>query len=322
MDEAPHQDPVEWWYFNGHLSDVEGVDYSFHFVGFSVSGLETDGLAGLAGRLMHFSLATRNEGMVVKAARAAPGRGNPPAEGFAMAVDDWSMDGVGGLYGLRASEADREITLRMESTQRPVLHGDGGLLAMGAAGESYYYSRTRLAASGSMNIAGQALEVSGDAWMDHQWGDMRPAPVGWDWFSIQLDGGAEAMVFVFRDTTTGEVSQTAGTYVPEEGPVVNLGPADVTLRSRGTWRSPRTGISYPSGWDLDLVSQGISLRLEPVHLDAEFDVPSLTPAAYWEGQVEVSGSRRGSPVKGLGFAELVGYDPRGLAIPLPPAPTG
>ena len=33
-DEAPHETPIEWWYFNGFVWDEEGDEYSFHFVTF------------------------------------------------------------------------------------------------------------------------------------------------------------------------------------------------------------------------------------------------------------------------------------------------
>ena len=37
-DEAPHDAPVEWWYFNGMLTDDEGREYSYHFVTFQTPG--------------------------------------------------------------------------------------------------------------------------------------------------------------------------------------------------------------------------------------------------------------------------------------------
>ena len=33
-DEAPHETPIEWWYFNGFLWDEDGNEFSFHYVTF------------------------------------------------------------------------------------------------------------------------------------------------------------------------------------------------------------------------------------------------------------------------------------------------
>ena len=33
-DEAPHETPVEWWYFNGFFWEEDGRVYSFHYVTF------------------------------------------------------------------------------------------------------------------------------------------------------------------------------------------------------------------------------------------------------------------------------------------------
>jgi predicted secreted hydrolase len=41
--------------------------------------------------------------------------------------------------------------------------------------------------------------------------------------------------------------------------------------------------------------------------DQELDTRQTTRVTYWEGQVEVTGSRAGKPVGGRGYVELTGY---------------
>ena len=105
--------------------------------------------------------------------------------------------------------------LNLEDTKKPVLHGGSGLLDMGPAGESFYYSRTRLKAEGVLTIDGAPREVWGEGWMDQQWGDFSTAQVGWDWFNIQLDDNTELMAFLLWGTDTGtrEMFRAAGTYI-------------------------------------------------------------------------------------------------------------
>ena len=244
-DEAAHEAPIEWWYFNGHLSEPGGPGYSFHFVG--VAGRSPQGVGG---RGMHLTLATPDEGVVVKAERAALGLGPEPADGFAMALEDWSMQGSNGRYLLVAGEGGYGFSLALEDTKAPVLHGEDGIIDMGPAGESYYYSRTRLTMQGTLTVGGVTRPASGEAWMDHQWGDFGQERVRWNWFSLQLDDGAELMVVLFWDIDSGEPVGRYGTYVLPSGRARYLLLKDIEVTPLKSWTSPNTGFSYPMGWRL------------------------------------------------------------------------
>ena len=44
------------------------------------------------------------------------------------------------------------------------------------------------------------MKVTGEAWMDHQWGDFATYQEGgWDWFAVQLDDGTDVMLYLIRD---------------------------------------------------------------------------------------------------------------------------
>ena len=86
-----------------------------------------------------------------------------------------------------------DLTLRSEAD--PLAHHDDGLVDFREAGVTYYYSRPRLAAAGTVTPAGGApLAVVGLGWFDKQWGNFQPVAVGWDWASAQLDSGADLML--------------------------------------------------------------------------------------------------------------------------------
>ena len=42
-DEGAHASGIEWWYFNGHLTDDAARDYSFHFVTFQIGSNYSEG---------------------------------------------------------------------------------------------------------------------------------------------------------------------------------------------------------------------------------------------------------------------------------------
>ena len=75
------------------------------------------------------------------------------------------------------------------------------------------------------------------------------------------------------------------------------------IESAGEWRSPRSGASYPARWRLRVPGEGLDLDVRPLLADQELDVSFR----YWEGAVEIAGTRRGRPVQGRGYVELTGY---------------
>src|SRR5205085_10975445 len=100
------------------------------------------------------------------------------------------------------------LDLDFAPTQPPLLEGDRGFSRKGrGAGEaSYYYSEPHLRVSGKVVSQGEALEVGGVAWLDHEWASelLAPDAVGWDWLGANLDDGGALMAFRIRakDGTT------------------------------------------------------------------------------------------------------------------------
>ena len=313
-DEAPHAALVEWWYFSGLLTDDAGDEYSYHFVTF-----QGPGPAVAVPHLMHASLGdhSRGEHFVGETPTLAPVAAD--AVGVAVEASGWEMRGDGVAYDLQFDLGGITLDFRAVSQKAPVLHDRNGLVSLGPVGDTYYYSRTRLASSGFIESRGERRAVTGVSWMDHQWGDVSGRDAGWDWLSLHLDDGADLMAAVVWDPGTRQPIAAYGTYVGSDGKVVYLGGDEVSVASTGSWTSPDTGITYPSGWVLEVSPLGLTLEATPVLEQAEFAVSRFVKAAYWEGAVTASGTQGGLPVSGVGFMELVGYDPRQLEVsePLP-----
>jgi len=311
-DEAPHDAGIEWWYFNGLLTDGQGQEYSYHYVTFNSQG------GAAVPHLLQASLGDHTSGEHLtgeKVLLQAPYR---DAVGVNVAVNGWEMQGDGQVYSLEFDLGGRSLDLKAVSTRPPVLHQGVGLVDLGPAGETFYYSRTRLDVTGSITVAGEQRPVTGSAWMDHQWGEVVGQQVGWDWASLQLDDGSDLMAVQVWDPSDKTPFSGYGTLVSPGGSALTLDEDDLSITARDTWTSPDTGITYPSGWMLNVTSLDLSLELEPVLANAEFAGSSYTPAAYWEGEVRVSGTREGREIGGRGFVELVGYDTEQLeAAPTP-----
>ncbi|PKB63609.1 MAG: hypothetical protein BZY80_06290 [SAR202 cluster bacterium Io17-Chloro-G2] len=317
-DEGIHLAPVEWWYFNGHLDGSNGNRYSFHFVTFII--VTSDGQIP---QLMQLSLADHGAGLYLTDEMPALVNNLQPTKGlFTFDIEEWHMSGavtgVESAYELVFNAGGYTLDLAAKSQSPAVLHQEEGLVDLGRAGKTYYYSRPKLDISGTLTQNGMPVQVAGKAWMDHQWGDLNTLPIGWDWASLQMDDGSELMISLVWDSSTGEPITSYGTYVP--GEIVGQStvgassmsrhlPGDaISLTSKDAWRSPATGVEYPSGWLLEVSSLELAVNLVPIQENAEFGDSLYVPIAYWEGAVAISGTKHGDKITGKGFVELVGYD--------------
>ncbi len=300
-DESPHRDPVEWWYFTGHLTAPDGREFGFELTFFQVIGQ-----SGIAGHFAHFAVSAPDLGLFISDERfGLPAR--EPRPGIVdLQLGDWQIRGEGRRYRLAAGNGAAGFDLELTDAKQAVLHGDTGLVSYGPAGDSYYYSRTRLTGAGRLRLGGQDFPVTALAWHDRQWGAFTALlGGGWDWFSIQLDDNTEIMLYLVR-FAPGPPAILHGTYVDEYGVVRSLGPQDFKVTALGTWRSPLTGAVYPSGWTVELPGEGLELALAPAMPNQEF-ISRAFGLAYWEGKVAVFGRRGGADISGRGYVELTGY---------------
>lgn len=302
-DEAPHSDLTEWWYYTGHLKTASGKEYGFEFVIFQAVRQQSP-----VGYAAHFAITDLQRRSFTYEERSGQSL-NVQGDGrYQLSVGGWQMGGDGnGNTHLLAQGKQYGIDLDLHSLKPPMLHNGVGWISFGPVGDSYYYSRSRMQIQGTIDDHGQNEAVTGLAWMDHQWGNFIVVNGGgWDWYSVQLTDGTEAMVTVLRDQP-GNVAATYGSYSDREGKVTNLDAADIAVKATGSWTSPHTGARYPSGWQLRLPKQGLYLTIEPVLADQELNTLQTTGVAYWEGDVRVTGTRDGTPISGQGYVELTGY---------------
>lgn len=327
-DHLPHPDyRTEWWYVVGHL-EVEGTFPPRRF-GYQATVFRT-GLAPGAPEdrssswattslwLAHLAL-TDVEGAEFRSAerlaREGAGVGGATATSngrVKLEVDDWRLEVGGEPFGMSvearvgAAEADdgRPFGMQLDLVaEKPlVLHGDRGFSKKGntEGAASYYYSATRLAARGVVELDGVALPVVGSGWFDREWSTslLEGDVVGWDWFAVQLEDGRELMVFELRDSG-GQPSYRSGTLIDAAGAARPLGSDEVGIEVLERWTSP-LATTYPSRWRLR-GPDGLELTLHPLVEDQEHRGRSR----YWEGAVE---ARCGSPSPcGYGYVELVGY---------------
>lgn len=298
-DDAPHPaSNTEWWYYNGHLATADGRSFSFHYAVFQIAAQ-----GGLFADVAHVAVTDATAGSFLFDQRGTLGKPATGAGGFAFDLDGWTMSGGGGRDRLAAGVEGFAFDLELTSLKPAVLHDGSGLVDFGEAGASYYYSRTRMVATGSVTLGERPEPVTGIAWFDHQWGDFEAQAIGWDWFALQMDDGVDVMLTVMRDAEGREIVRY-GTMVSPDGVATGLSGRDFSVAASGSWTSPASGAAYPVGWIVRLPARGLDLTLSPVVEAAEFEAEATTGNFYWEGPVEVAGGGGG-----VGFVELTGYAP-------------
>jgi predicted secreted hydrolase len=301
-DEAPHAQPVEWWYFNGHLTGTDPAghvrEYGFSYVIFQFLGVAAEpvyyGDLAISDLTAHsFQYGGQQDSYPVP----------DTVDSFALHTGNWTMAGGDGRDALSAGIPGYSLDLSLRTDEPAVLHGDGGLIPMGPFGTSYYYSWTSLLTSGVVIDHGVPVRVTGLSWMDHQWGPINLASGGgWDWFSMQLSNGQQYMLYFIRNPD-GEVVTTVGTRVADGGTdVTNLAPGSFTEQTTSQWTSPVTGVTYGSSWNVQV--PGGFLTVTPYLADSEVDLLATQGLLYWEGDVSIQGHIDGQEVHGTGYTEI------------------
>ena len=305
-DDGPHDEPIEWWYYTGHLFTENGDRYGFEFVVFKAQ------VGTVTGYASHFAITDNAAGSFQYDQRLgfAPADANVEREtGFDLRADNWTMTGLGGNDQISAGMDGYAIDLQLTSEKEPVLHDGDGYIDYGDGEGSYYYSRTRMNVQGKLTVDGVAVPVTGESWFDHQWGDFSTfSRGGWDWYSFQFDDQTELMLYVVRDLD-GSDAIVDGSYIAADGTLTVLEPEDFVLTPTGNWTSEKSGSTYPAGWTVDIPSIDLKIDITPTIADQELDTTASTGVIYWEGEVIVEGTKAGAPITGLGYVELTGYAP-------------
>ena len=315
---------TEWWYYTGHLRTQAGRRFGFELVLFKRrTDLDRFGVVPL--RLIanplylaHFAITDEARASFRYAHRkSANGMFDPPAltstKRYYLKLGDWTVREAHGLHLLHATLGDDLVfEAALRPTKPAALNGHAGVgVSFKDHGEaSRYFSYTRMEAEGRITWRGQTESFDGSAWMDREFGTWRTTDnqKGWDWFSLQLETGAELMVYQIRDREGRPNPFSSGTFVDSQGTRTHLSREDFTLEAESHWRSPHTGAVYPSGWRLRAPRFGIDLRVTPVLKDQELDTRGTTMIVYWEGACTVSGRHGDEETRGRAYVELVGYD--------------
>lgn len=242
--------------------------------------------------------------------------------------------------GIRFTAADgttvtAQLTLQAPTNPQYFVQGQNGC-APCLDGLGYrYYSWPALTVSGTVTVGSTAYVCTGQGWLDHQWGS-RMQPLGyidnlylravgilagtypkqlapqWDWFFMHLDNGMHITTSVLPSqgySTPGSQAELTNTTI------VTVNSDNImsfeTFQGNGNVRySNWVEINcswYASYWTIQIGSD-IVLNISPAQAPPAGFSKGVDGQTFMEKAVTVSGTINGSPVKGVGFAEAIGYD--------------
>lgn len=311
-DYGAHPDfRTEWWYVTGWLHTPDGPR-GFQITFFrSRPNLDQNNPSAFSPRqiiVAHVALSDPKVGKLIedqRIARQGFGLANAAMDDTAVVLDDWSLvRAADGVYTASAGTYGFGLNLRLRPTQPVLIQGDNGYSSKGpSAGEaSYYYSAPHLSVSGALRQGGRTVQISGEAWLDHEWSSsfLAARSAGWDWAGLNLDDGSSLTAFQVRDAA-GQTVWAGGSFRDAGGDTVVLRRDDVQFSTQRSWLSPRTGIRYPVVQTLTIKRPSGSRQfiLTPLFDDQELDSRTTGGPVYWEGAIKTDG--------GKGYLELVGY---------------
>lgn len=317
---------IEWWYWTGHLH-TPGGDETFGFqatlfrVAGDSAGNEGDYDAPVFGRqqlyLAHMGLSEHRqqtyrhvERVLREGWQASAATGRLDLDAGPLVAYGPEEDGVLHLQMNLPDQYRMELSLLPEKPL--VVFGERGLSRKGSdpAAVSWYWTYPRLRVSGLLWREGEAVEVSGVSWMDHEISSSQLGEdlEGWDWACLHLNDGSEVKAYRLRRDDGSADSWSAVYWIDQDGETRRVYAADFSWQEDGFWTSPVTGLRYPNQVTIrarDPADGELKeYRLRPLFNAQEF-VGNRGDNPYWEGACQVL-DRHGNVI-GLAYLELAGY---------------
>jgi predicted secreted hydrolase len=317
-DMNPHNTIIEWWYFNGYLADTKGSRYSFMDCLFraNASKVNIPYLKDIFGRSASGKYLAFAHSVLIDIAKKTS---HKDIQNISLVSRDSFkrplfyvnyIDPVAVTNGFLANEIAETtpgtfhvktewIDLIMTSKKKPMLEGGRGFITVRDR-ESFYYSLTDLATTGSVRVGDEWIPVTGRSWMDHQWADVAYTKDKWTWFSMQLDDGTDIMCVEYDD---GKGKDYLVDILDARGHATHYDHAIFTPGNK-IWKSKTTKAEYPLSWTIAVPEYDITLTAAAMAPEQEMIFGAIN---YWEGPVAITGIIGGKKAKGVGFMELAGY---------------
>jgi len=192
------------------------------------------------------------------------------------------------------------------------LHPEGPVLYYAGTGsfpllsaQQYQYALPRMATSGTLTADGTTWDVTGESWLDRQWGaqpDLRTNR--WTWMNLTLSNGDSLALWDARSVDGTGPEESWATVLHADGTHELIPVTPLAEEAGRLWHSPRGSYVFPTRWTVDIPARQATLTVTATVLEQE--VPGLGPTSAYEGAATVTGIYEGAEVTGRTYIEQVG----------------
>lgn len=288
--------PNESWYVIAHVA-AGGHRYAFvaHYL---TSGDATQGVASSA-----VSITDEATGWYTRSEVRLPPRGGlSQSHGIDIRTQNITWIGGASEMTLQAKVPEGQIDVILRSNGQVLYNmGTGYFLMFGDAKyPNYEYALPAMDTSGTLRLNGRTENFVGQSWLSHQWGpmpDFATTRTGWSRLGLALSNGTNVSLW----KTTYETTNTWATVLAPDG-THTIAEATLTPDTSGTWTSPDSHATYPTGWTVTIPDLDTTLELTAAAKNQEL----LVPEPRFEGSATATGTYEGRPVTGSSYVEITG----------------
>lgn len=229
--------------------------------------------------------------------------------GFEVSSDNlkWSADAsVMQVQGKVEAGDSFELSLKR---QGPVMayNGTGCFPLIDNVFTTYEYGFPTMDITGTITVDGTSYSVTGNGWFDRQWFPVANAETlasgetRWMWISMPLSNGEVVAVW----SATGKQERSWADILHPDGSHTIADVEPISKNMFGIWKSSKSGVKWPSGWNVVIPSVNAKLK---VTIDFQGQ-ETFENFHRIESVTHIEGTYDGQAVTGRGCGEIVG-DPQ------------
>lgn len=307
---------IEWWYFNGQAITDDGKSLSYDVAVFLPALNHADNhRAVITLPILHIQVADLDKKQAYGTSHFYPFlAGNISTNVLDIIInDDFTLreDTQNGkqVFILKAADKNKDSALQLdlvlEPISQPFLINENGLLPMPNNTNTYYYTIPRFKTTGSISINKNIYKINnrpGESWMDHEWGDFLVNDFGWEWFSIRLDNGLIANIFLSVEFKTKSIVGGLANLILPTGEKRYIPYKNFIVTRDNYWHDAKLDTNFPMTFNFNFPELNLELKNVASFPEQEFH-------GYWEGYCFVDGVYNKAKVKGYSYTEIVYNNP-------------
>ena len=231
-------------------------------------------------------------------------------EGLDLKCPTGSLRGDTEKLSLRAVLPQGRGTIAADLTaQMPALYNcvQGTFPFLSGDVEAFQYGIPSLRVEGTLILDGKSRAISGEAWLDRQWGDGSEDFVKrtfkWKWMNLNLDNGYK--MSVWDVVVNGRDENAWATIVSPKGAHTVVDIVPFSAGEGDQWTSPATRQVYPTSFAVEMPAVDAKFFVK-VAGPLEQEIVSQVGEHKYEAACKFTGHFMGRPVSGFNYLELVG----------------